>query len=169
PVTELIVAALLSAMPLVAWLLGDSVRWRRGYYAALEERATRLERERDAFAQVAAAAERARIAREMHDVVAHHVSVMVVQADGAAFALDRSPDRAREAIGAISQTGRQALSEMRRLLGVLRAPDSNGGAALEPMPGVADIDELISQTSAGGMAVSLTVEGEPRPLPGGPD
>ncbi len=169
PVTELIVAALLSAMPLVAWLLGDSVRWRRGYYAALEERATRLERERDAFAQVAAAAERARIAREMHDVVAHHVSVMVVQADGAAFALDRSPDRAREAIGAISQTGRQALSEMRRLLGVLRAPDGNGGAALEPMPGVADIDELISQTSAGGMAVSLTVEGEPRPLPGGPD
>ena len=169
PATELIVAALISALPLVAWLLGDSVRWRRGYYDALEERARRLERERGAFAQVAAAAERARIAREMHDVVAHHVSVMVVQADGAAFALDGSPDRARDAIGAISQTGRQALSEMRLLLGVLRSPDAAGQATLEPMPGVADLHELISQTRAGGIPVKLTVEGAARPLPGGPD
>ena len=83
--------ALFGGPVLLAWLLGDSVRWRRGYYQALEERAARLERERDAQAQVAAAAERARIAREIHDVVAHNVSVMVVQADGAAFALDASP------------------------------------------------------------------------------
>jgi len=83
--------ALFGGPVLLAWLLGDSVRWRRGYYQALEEKAARLERERDAQAQVAAAAERARIAREIHDVVAHNVSVMVVQADGAAFALDASP------------------------------------------------------------------------------
>ncbi len=80
--------AVLAGPVLLAWLLGDSARWRRSYYQALEERAARLERERDAQAQVAAAAERARIAREIHDVVAHNVSVMVVQADGAAFALD---------------------------------------------------------------------------------
>ena len=79
---------------LTAWLLGDMMRWRRGFYAALEERAARLERERDAQAQIAAAAERARIARELHDVVAHNVSVMVVQADGASYALDADP-RAR--------------------------------------------------------------------------
>ncbi len=88
------------AVPTVlAWVLGDSTRYRRGYYRALEERAARLERERDAQAQIAAAAERARIAREMHDVIAHNVSVMVVQADGAAFALDAQPERARGGAG----------------------------------------------------------------------
>ena len=91
----LFVMGLVSAPALLAWLAADSVRWRRGYYAALEEKAHRLERERDALAQVAAAAERARIARELHDIVAHHVSVMVVQADGAAFALESSPDKTR--------------------------------------------------------------------------
>ncbi len=116
--------ALFGGPVLLAWLLGDSARWRRGYYQALEEKAARLERERDAQALVAAAAERARIAREIHDVVAHNVSVMVVQADGAAFALDGSPQRAREALGAISATGRRALAEMRSLLGVLRDPAS---------------------------------------------
>ena len=83
---------------LAAWVLGDSMRYRRGYYAALEDRAARLERERDAQAQIAAAAERARIARELHDVIAHNVSVMVVQADGASYALDSSPERARQAL-----------------------------------------------------------------------
>jgi signal transduction histidine kinase len=82
---------------LVAWVLGDSMRYRRAYYAALEERAARLEREADAQAQIATAAERARIARELHDVIAHHVSVMVVQADGAGYALDGNPERARRA------------------------------------------------------------------------
>ena len=110
--------ALFGGPVLLAWLLGDSARWRRGYYQALEEKAARLERERDAQALVAAAAERARIAREIHDVVAHNVSVMVVQADGAAFALDGSPQRAREALGAISATGRRALAEMRSLTNV---------------------------------------------------
>ncbi|MGH3122106.1 MAG: histidine kinase dimerization/phosphoacceptor domain-containing protein, partial [Streptosporangiaceae bacterium] len=91
---------------LIAWVLGDSMRYRRGYYTALEDRAARLERERDAQAQIAAAAERARIARELHDVIAHNVSVMVVQADGASYALDSSPERTRQALGAIASTGR---------------------------------------------------------------
>jgi signal transduction histidine kinase len=170
PSVALTMVGLLSVLPLVAWLVGDSVRWRRGYYAALEERARRLERERDAFAQVAAASERARIAREMHDVVAHHVSVMVVQADGAAFALDRSPEQARQAIGAISRTGRQALAELRRLLGVLRSPENSAKAgALGPMPGLADLTDLLAQTEAGGIPVAVTVAGAPRPLSGGAD
>jgi len=110
---------------LIAWVLGDSMRYRRAYYANLEERAARLEQDRDAQAKIAAAAERARIARELHDVVAHNVSVMVVQADGAAYALGNDPGRAREALAAISATGRQALTEMRVLLGVLRRNDDD--------------------------------------------
>lgn len=104
----------------LAWVLGDSLRTRRAYFAQLEERASRLEQEREAQAKVAVAAERARIARELHDVVAHNVSVMVVQADGAAYVLDASPDQAKQALETISSTGRQALAEMRRLLGILR-------------------------------------------------
>jgi len=166
-------AALFGAPVLLAWLLGDSARWRRGYYQALEERAARLERERDAQAQVAAAAERARIAREIHDVVAHNVSVMVVQADGAAFALDGSPQRAREALAAISATGRRALAEMRSLLGVLREPAADdgvpGGAdpALAPQPGVEDLADLLGQARTAGLPVSLRVSGDPRPVPAG--
>ena len=150
---------------LAAWVLGDSMRYRRGYYAALEDRAARLERERDAQAQIAAAAERARIARELHDVIAHNVSVMVVQADGASYALDRSPERARQALAAISSTGRQALDEMRHMLGVLRSADERSGVA--PIPGVGQLDELLDQTRASGLAVSFTVQGVPGPLPSG--
>jgi signal transduction histidine kinase len=165
---------LLLACPLLAWLLGDGVRWRRGYYLALEERATRLERERDALAQVAAAAERARIAREMHDVVAHNVSVMVIQADGGRYALDTAqaqgtaPDKTRDALTTISQTGRQALAEMRRLLGVLR--DTGTVAETGPMPGMGDLEPLIEQTRAAGIPVRFTSSGTPPPhLDGGAD
>jgi signal transduction histidine kinase len=165
-------SAVLGGPVLLAWLLGDSARWRRGYYQALEERAARLERERDAQAQVAAAAERARIAREIHDVVAHNVSVMVVQADGAAFALDSSPQRAREALAAISATGRRALAEMRSLLGVLRdsadqAAEPAGDLALAPQPGIGDLGDLLEQARSAGLPVFLTVAGEPRPVPAG--
>jgi signal transduction histidine kinase len=149
---------------LTAWLLGDMMRWRRGFYAALEERAARLERERDAQAQIAAAAERARIARELHDVVAHNVSVMVVQADGASYALDADPERARQALGAIAATGRQALAEMRSLLGVLRSA-GDITAELEPQPGIEQLTGLLEQARASGLPVSFTVEGVPRPLP----
>ena len=165
---------LFGAPVLLAWLLGDSTRWRRGYYQALEERAARLERERDAQAQVAAAAERARIAREIHDVVAHNVSVMVVQADGAAFALDSSPQRAREALAAISATGRRALAEMRSLLGVLRDPAGQNAdlaagptRALAPQPGIEELGDLLGQARAAGLPVSLAVSGTPRPVPQG--
>ncbi len=151
----------------LAWVLGDSMQYRRGYLQALEDRAVRLERERDAQAQVAAAAERARITREMHDVIAHHVSVMVVQADGAVFALDTEPEQTRAALGAISRTGRQALAEMRRLLGVLRAGDQP--AELAPQPGMNQLSELFEQARAAGLPVTCTVRGVPRELPGSTD
>ena len=141
------------------------MRYRRAYYLALEDRAARLERERDAQARIAAAAERARIARELHDVVAHNVSVMVVQADGACYALDADPERARQALGAISATGRQALAEMRRLLGVLRSGDEQ--AELAPLPGIDQLRDLLEQARAAGLTVSFTLEGVPRPLPEG--
>ena len=150
---------------LVAWVLGDSMRYRRAYYAALEERAARLEREADAQAQIATATERARIARELHDVIAHHVSVMVVQADGAGYALDGNPERARRALAAISATGRQTLTEMRRLLGLLRSGDAR--TQLTPQPGLGQLRELVEQARAAGMSVSLTQQGAPHPLPEG--
>ncbi len=150
---------------LIAWVLGDSMRYRRAYYLALEDRAARLERERDAQAKIAAAAERARIARELHDVVAHNVSVMVVQADGASYALGSEPERARQALGTIAATGRQALAEMRRLLGVLRSGDEQ--AELAPLPGVDQLRDLLDQTRAAGRTVSFTLEGTPRTLPEG--
>jgi len=166
PLAALMAGVIAFAGPaLIAAAIGDSVRNRRAYYAALEDRADRLERERDAQAQVAAAAERARIARELHDVIAHNVSVMVVQADGASYALDRSPERARQALAAISSTGRQALDEMRHLLGVLRSAEEEPG--VDPLPGIGQLDELLEQTRALGLAVSLTVDGVPFPLPGG--
>jgi signal transduction histidine kinase len=151
-----------SGTALVAWVLGDSMRYRRAYLRELEDRAERLERERGTQAQIAAAAERARIARELHDVIAHNVSVMVVQADGAGYALRTEPERAGQALAAIAQTGRQALTEMRRLLGVLRSGDEQSGLA--PVPGLDQIRELIDQARDAGMSVSLTLFGAPRPL-----
>jgi signal transduction histidine kinase len=161
----LLATVLFSGTALVAWVLGDSMRYRRAYLTSLEDRAARLERERDAQAQIAAAAERARIARELHDVIAHNVSVMVVQADGAGYALRRDPDRAGQALAAISRTGRQALAEMRRLLGVLRSDDQQ--ADLAPQPGLDQLRELLDQAREAGMSVSFTLEGPARPLPEG--
>jgi signal transduction histidine kinase len=145
------------------WVWGLYVSTRRKYTASLEERAKRLERERDAQAQVAAAAERARIAREMHDVIAHSVSVMVVQADGASYMVDIDPERARRAMETIGQTGRQALTEMRRMLGVLRDGGDTGPYA--PQPGVEQLAELVGQIRSAGLPVGLTVEGVPSELP----
>ncbi|HET7247249.1 MAG TPA: histidine kinase [Streptosporangiaceae bacterium] len=164
----LTVGAMLFAGPaLLAWVLGDSMRYRRAYYASLEDRAARLEAERDAQVQIAAAAERARIARELHDVIAHNVSVMVVQADGASYAMDTDPARAREALAAISATGRQALAEMRRLLGVLRREGDGASTERAPQPGMGELGELLDQARGAGLPVSFTVEGDPQPLPGG--
>ena len=151
----------------LAWVLGDSMRTRRAYFAQLEERATRLEKEREAQAKVAVAAERARIARELHDVVAHNVSVMVVQADGAAYVLDSAPDQAKKALETISSTGRQALAEMRRLLGVLRTGEHQEAGEYVPQPGVEQIEDLVEQCRGSGLPVDFKIEGTPRPLPSG--
>ncbi len=156
---------LFGGISFACWVLGDSMRYRRGYYAALEDKAARLEAERHAEAKVAAAAERARIARELHDVVAHHVSVMVVQADGAGYVLRSDPDRAATALAAVSATGRQALTELRRLLGVLRSTDQH--ADLAPVPGLRELRELLDQARTAGLEVSYTLTGTPRDLPEG--
>ena len=151
----------------LAWVLGDSIRTRRAYFSQLEERAARLEREREAQSKVAVAAERARIARELHDVVAHNVSVMVVQADGAAYVMDSSPEQAKQALETISGTGRQALAEMRRLLGVLRTGDAQESGEYVPQPDVGQIEELVGKVRETGLAVDFKIEGTPRPLPSG--
>lgn len=151
----------------LAWVLGDSIRTRRAYFAQLEERAMRLEREREAQSKVAVAAERARIARELHDVVAHNVSVMVVQADGAAYVLDAAPDQARQALETISTTGRQALAEMRRLLGVLRTGDDPESGEYVPQPDVRQIEDLVEHVRKAGLTVDFKIEGTARPLPSG--
>ncbi|WP_051951241.1 sensor histidine kinase [Actinacidiphila yeochonensis] len=150
----------------LSWVIGDRLRTRRAYYAQLEEKAARLHREREAQSRAAVAAERARIARELHDVVAHNVSVMVVQADGAAYVLDAAPDQAKQALATISTTGRQALAEMRRLLGLLRAGDDAGGEYV-PQPGVDQLGDLIDQVRGAGLPVRFEVAGRARPLPSG--
>jgi signal transduction histidine kinase len=161
----IIVSVMIGGLTGLFWVLGDSMRYRREYYVRLEDRAERLERERDAQAQIAAAAERARIARELHDVVAHNVSVMVVQADGATYALDDDPEASRKALLAIAQTGRTALTEMRRMLGVLRSADE--ASVYAPQPGIEQLGDLLEQVRAAGLPVTFTVEGVPREMPTG--
>ncbi|MFB4320141.1 sensor histidine kinase [Actinomadura sp. 21ATH] len=141
------------------WLLGLYMRTRRDYLRSVELRAERLERERDTEVQIAMAGERARIARELHDVVAHNVSVIVVQADGASYAIETDTDRARRALETISATGRQALAEMRRMLGVLREDDDAGSYA--PQPGVEQLAELVEQIRESGLPLEFAVEGVP--------
>lgn len=151
-----------------AFVVGENVRNRRERLAELEERAIAAEAAREEDARRAVAAERVRIARELHDVVAHSVSVMVVQAGAARRVLDRDRDAAVESLTAIEQTGRQSLSEMRRLLGVLRRED-DVSFGRSPQPSVAAVDALVASTRDAGLDVDLVVEGEPRPLPPGVD
>jgi signal transduction histidine kinase len=145
----------------VAWLIGDSLRSRREYINGLEERAERLEADRAR----AVAEEQARIARELHDVIAHNVSVMVVQASAANDVFDTRPDRVREALHAIERSGRDALAELRRLLGSVRGEEPE----YAPQPGLDRIDELVAQVRAAGLAVAVSVEGSRRELPAGID
>jgi signal transduction histidine kinase len=154
----------LSAFALLAaaGFAGYYARTRRAYLEATEDRAGRLQRERDQQAQLAAAAERARIAREVHDIVAHNIAVMIALADGAAYTAEASPGQAASVMGQVSATGRSALTEMRRLVGVLREPATPGHA---PQPGLDDIDELIATVRAAGLPARLTVTGPPFPLP----
>jgi signal transduction histidine kinase len=150
-------------LTLLVFAVGLYVRGRRRS-AELERRTDRLERERAEQAQ-AVAEERARIARELHDVVAHSVSATVVQAEAAEEVLSDSPDSARQSLVRIQDSGREALREMRRLLGIMR----NGGqsADLNPQPRIADIERLVEETEAEHLPVTLIVEGERRELPAG--
>jgi signal transduction histidine kinase len=138
-------------------------RARRAYLSELETKAEHLERIRAAEARRAVQDERVRIARELHDVVAHSVSMVVVQAEAAAVAAE---PEARAALEAIGETARGALTELRRLLGVLRADDET---ALAPQPGVGQLDALVGQVRAAGLPVEVRVEGPPQPLPAGVD
>ena len=144
----------------IAWMIGDSIRSNRQHTQALEERAARLERERETEAARAVAEEQARIARELHDVIAHTISVIVVQAAAARDVLRARPERADEALANIEASGRGALGELRRLLGFVR-----GEASFRPQPGLARLDDLVEQVRATGLEVVLSVEGEPRALP----
>lgn len=142
------------------WYIGHRVRNRRDYLALLQDRATQLEREQREGARRAVADERSRIARELHDVVAHRVSMMTVQA-GAAKTIARTDiDNAVEAMGDVERAGRQALRELRQLVGVLR-PDDADSDGLGPRPGIADIAALVDQTTQTGLTVSLTISDLP--------
>ncbi|AKU15566.1 sensor histidine kinase [Luteipulveratus mongoliensis] len=140
-----------------AWLLGDAARRRREIAAVLTQRTEQLERTRSAESAAAVSAERNRIAREMHDVVAHHLSMMVVQAEAGAATAQRDPARAEQVFDAIGGAGKQALREMRRLLGVLK---QDGPAELAPQPSAAEIPSLVDGVRSAGLDVDLQVEGE---------
>jgi signal transduction histidine kinase len=144
-----------------ACVLGVYFRTRRAYIASVLERAATAERELDQQARLATATERARISREMHDIVAHSLSVMIALSDGAAASIERSPAAAENAMVQSSTVGRQALGEVRRLLGALQDSDD---VELAPAPGIAQLEELATRVRAAGLRVDLVVKGEP-PLP----
>lgn len=149
------------------YVAGAAVRLRREREAQLEQHARRLEATRDADLAGAAAAERARIARELHDVVAHAISVVLLQARGARRSLDHDPAQARQALDAIETTASRALAEMRRLVDVLRPDDEPG--ALSPQPGLGDLESLVARVRETGLPVELRVEGDVIELPPGVD
>ncbi len=154
----------------VAGTLGILSRTRRAYLLAVETRAEQAEAERDRQVALAAAQERTRIARELHDVVAHHVSLMAVQSEAAGALLPGRPAEAAKAVDIIGQTAREALTELRRLLGVLRGPaEINGRAATAPAPSISELDEVLGQVRQAGLTVDLRVEGRPSKLPPGVD
>jgi signal transduction histidine kinase len=151
----------------VAWLVGLLLGQKLREGSEAKERAERLEQEREEQARAAVAEERARIARELHDIVGHSVSVMTVQAAGVRSLLKPEQEREREALEIIEQTGREALAEMRRLVGVLRRPEE--GPALAPQPSLEHVEKLVSQAREAGLPVKLRVEGDPVQLPAGVD
>ncbi|MDD0858646.1 histidine kinase [Arthrobacter alpinus] len=154
---------------LFSWTAGDLTRTKRLREQALSDRAHRLEIEAQHERDLAASDERAHIAREMHDIVAHSLSVIITQADGARYAAAANPEIAPETLATIAATGRSSLQEMRRLLGVLRGGDQ---ASTRPLPGLADLDELLLGIRATGLPVEFTVAGTARrqlpPAPNSP-
>ena len=152
---------------IVFWFIGKTIRQRRLQAVELEDRASQLELEREEKARLAVAEERSRISRELHDVIAHSVSVMVVQSQAAQRLLEGEQRNARQALKSIETTGRQALTEMRRLLGILRRTDAE--LALAPQPSLEHLNTLIEQMREAGLPVELRIEGEAEPLPPGID
>jgi signal transduction histidine kinase len=148
---------------LAAWAVGRSVRSWRLKSIALELANRELAEQRELQAQAAVTVERGRIARELHDVVAHNVSMIVVQAGAAARVLDGDQPDVRNALEVIASTGRETVDEMRALLGVVRSND--GSAGLKPQPGLADLEQLVSGVREAGLPVTVRIEGSPRPLP----
>jgi signal transduction histidine kinase len=146
----------------VVWFLGDSHRSRREYVARLEERTAELERARDDLARTAVAEERLRIARELHDVLAHSMGMIAVQAGVGAHVIDSRPDDAKQSLAAIEQASKSALGEIRRMLGLLRSPEEP--AATRPSPGLADLPQLAEETGRTGLDVELRVDPPREPL-----
>jgi signal transduction histidine kinase len=167
PASDGLVGSLVFLSGLVTAALFGGVAWRShvAHLDAVVDRAARLEREHDQQARLAVIGERTRIAREMHDIVAHSLSVVVALSDGAVATSSRDPDEATDAMRQVSTVGRQALAEMRRLLGVLRDDIDVADAPLAPQPGLAEIDGLLEQVRAVGLAAAVTTAGDPRPLP----
>jgi signal transduction histidine kinase len=157
PLMSLFLAVAIAGAP--PWLLGRMARGHAERERTERERVERLDAEREFRVRAAALAERARLAREVHDVIAHSVSVMVIQAAGARTVMARDADRAEQSLRVVERAGREALAELRRLLGVLG--DGESLRALAPQPGLEDLEELVSRTSAGGLVASIRVEGEP--------
>ncbi len=155
------------SLVLLLWVVVRSSFARRVQARIVQERATRLARERVEHARTAVADERARIARELHDVVAHSMGVMVVQAQGAQRVMETDPASAREALNAIASTGREALDEMHRMVGLLRRPEE--GSDLTPQPGLSQLDRLVDQARETGLQLAVQVTGSVRPLPAGLD
>jgi signal transduction histidine kinase len=157
-------ALTIATIVVTAWALGTLGRTRRAYVDALVERGRRLELEAAQQAELAASRERARIAREMHDVVAHGLSVMVVQADGARYAAAADPASVVPALETISSTGRGALTEMRQMLGLLRTDEDAG---VRPQPGLAGIPALLEEARSAGVVVDASLPAADRDVPDG--
>jgi signal transduction histidine kinase len=150
-------------LPVAVWFIGDSRRARRAYLSGLAEQAARRQRDEVERAQRSVAEERLEIARELHDVVAHSLSVIAVQSGVGRHVLDTQPEEARKALAAVEATSRSALNELRQMLGVLRR-DLGGQPVLHPAPVIADLSALVEQVRAAGVPVELTIRGSASPL-----
>jgi signal transduction histidine kinase len=158
-------AVIAAGLTIGAWGLGAYAQTRRRYLRELEERAASAEREREQLARIAVHEERASIARELHDIVAHSVTVMLVGVRGARDVLRTSPDTAEDTLARVERSGEQSLAELRRILALLRGPEQ--AAESRPQPSLAELNDLVAGYRAAGLPVRLEVVGEPPPLPSG--
>jgi signal transduction histidine kinase len=177
PVTVVLAGALVVACAAAGGLAVALVRARRRHRRAIEERGWLLERERESAARTAVDAERARIARDLHDIVSHNVSLMIVQASAAREVLTSLPDEAAAAMSAVEAAGRGTMTELRHLFGLLApaadgsdgSADSAGGEGLMPQPSLSRLSSLVDRIAFAGLPVDVRISGEPRPLPTGVD